>query len=85
MQKISQQDVLVSAQLAVELLEVLEETSGKRAKVYAKLLGKALEKNRGKAAIPVPLATIASILRLMLMVFLPDSTVHTILMTLERL
>jgi hypothetical protein len=79
------QQVLVSTELAAGLLEVLEETRGKRAKTYAKLLQNVLAKDRGKAAIPLPMSTIASILRILLMVFLPDSTVHTILMTLERL
>ncbi len=80
-----QQDILVPADLAAGLVEVLQETSGKRAKIYAKQLQTALANNKGGGVVPLPLATIASILRILLMVFLPDSTVHTIIMTLERL
>ncbi len=85
MEKLAQQDILVSADVAAGLLDVLQETSGKRAKFLAGQLARALENNKGKRPVRLPMAMIAQILRVLLLVFFPESTVHAILLTLERL
>ena len=94
MQKTNIKDVLVSTELAVGLLEVLEKASGKgglkgqariRALQYAHLLKTRLTQDQGNESIHLSLQAIANILRIIFMMFVPDPLVHAILMSIERM
>lgn len=77
-------DIVVPVEVAEGLLEVLQQTRGRRAKTYTGLLKAKIKQGR-ETGIELPMPIVAIILRILLMAMLPDPFIHGIMMMLERL
>ena len=94
MEAFETKDIVVPTELAAGLVEVLQKASGrgglkgtarKQAQWYANVLTIDLVKNKGTQSIRVPMEVVAYILKLLLMIALPESLVHVIMMTIEKM
>ena len=94
MEAFETKDIVVPTELAAGLVEVLQKASGrgglkgavrKQAQSFANVLRTSLAKDKGTQNIRVPMEIVAYILKLLLMIALPESLVHVIMMTIEKM